>query len=172
MLRFGTDGVRGVAFTELTENYVAELGLVAAQQLGVKKVLVGRDTRESGPRIEAALAKGLLAGGVSVELLGVAPTPAIAFLAAKRGCAGAAITASHNPFADNGVKLFANGGLKLSDAQQEAIESHLTGNASVQATSPDSVQLLDEYVSHIVGLFPVLAFSGIRIVLDLSLIHI
>ena len=93
MLRFGTDGVRGVAFTELTENYVAELGLVAAQQLGVNKVLVGRDTRESGPRLEAALAHGLLAGGVDVELLGVAPTPAIAFLAAKRGCASAAITA-------------------------------------------------------------------------------
>jgi len=166
MLRFGTDGVRGVAFTELTENYVAELGLVAAQQLGVKKVLIGRDTRESGPRLEAALANGLLAGGVSVELLGVAPTPAIAFLAAKRGCASAAITASHNPFADNGVKLFANGGLKLSDAQQDAIESHMTGNALVQAASPEPVQLLDEYVSHIVGLFPVLAFSGIRIVLD------
>ena len=166
MLRFGTDGVRGVAFTELTEDYVAELGLVAAQQLGVKKVLIGRDTRESGPRLEAALANGLLAGGVAVELIGVAPTPAIAFLAAKRGCASAAITASHNPFADNGVKLFANGGLKLSDAQQDAIESHMTGNASVQAASPDSVQLLDEYVSHIVGLFPVLAFSGIRIVID------
>ena len=166
MLRFGTDGVRGVAFTELTENYVAELGLVAAQQLGVKKVLIGRDTRESGPRLEAALANGLLAGGVSVELLGVAPTPAIAFLAAKRGCASAAITASHNPFSDNGVKLFANGGLKLSDAQQDAIESHMTGNALVQAASPEPVQLLDEYVSHIVGLFPVLAFSGIRIVLD------
>lgn len=79
MLRFGTDGVRGVAFTELTEEYVAELGLVAARQLGVTKVLVGRDTRESGKRLETALANGLLAGGVSVELLGVAPTPAIAF---------------------------------------------------------------------------------------------
>jgi phosphomannomutase len=133
MLRFGTDGVRGVAFTELTEQYVAELGLVAARELGVTKVLVGRDTRESGKQLETALANGLLAGGVSVELLGVAPTPAIAFLAAKRGCASAAITASHNPYLDNGVKLFANGGVKLSDAQQDAIESHMTGSATAPA---------------------------------------
>ena len=166
MLRFGTDGVRGVAFTELTENYVAELGLVAAQQLGVNKVLVGRDTRESGPRLEAALAHGLLAGGVDVELLGVAPTPAIAFLAAKRGCASAAITASHNHFADNGVKLFANGGLKLSDAQQDAIESQMTGKSSIAPAQPDSVDLLDEYVAHIVGLFSALAFAKMKIVLD------
>jgi len=142
MLRFGTDGVRGVAFTELTEQYVAELGLVAARELGVTKVLVGRDTRESGKQLETALANGLLAGGVSVELLGVAPTPAIAFLAAKRGCASAAITASHNPYLDNGVKLFANGGVKLSDAQQDAIESHMTGSATVPAASALQVDLL------------------------------
>jgi len=163
MLRFGTDGVRGVAFTELTEQYVAELGL---RELGVTKVLVGRDTRESGKQLETALANGLLAGGVSVELLGVAPTPAIAFLAAKRGCASAAITASHNPYLDNGVKLFANGGVKLSDAQQDAIESHMTGSATVPAVSAIQVDLLGEYASHIVGLFPVLAFANIRVVLD------
>jgi phosphoglucosamine mutase len=166
MLRFGTDGVRGVAFTELTEQYVAELGLVAARELGVTKVLVGRDTRESGKQLEIALANGLLAGGVSVELLGVAPTPAIAFLAAKRGCASVAITASHNPYLDNGVKLFANGGVKLSDAQQDAIESHMTGSATVPAASATQVDLLGEYASHIVGLFPVLAFANIRVVLD------
>lgn len=166
MLRFGTDGVRGVAFTELTEQYVAELGLVAARELGVTKVLVGRDTRESGKQLETALANGLLAGGVSVELLGVAPTPAIAFLAAKRGCASAAITASHNPYLDNGVKLFANGGVKLSDTQQDAIESHMSGSATVPAASAAQVDLLGEYASHIVGLFPVLAFANIRVVLD------
>ena len=166
MLRFGTDGVRGVAFTELTEQYVAELGMVAARELGVTKVLIGRDTRESGKQLETALANGLLAGGVSVELLGVAPTPAIALLAAKRGCASAAITASHNPYLDNGVKLFANGGVKLSDAQQDAIESHMTGSATVPAASALQVDLLGEYASHIVGLFPVLAFANIRVVLD------
>ena len=166
MLRFGTDGVRGVAFTELTEQYVAELGMVAARELGVTKVLVGRDTRESGKQLETALANGLLAGGVSVELLGVAPTPAFAFLAAKRGCASAAITASHNPYVDNGVKLFANGGVKLSDAQQDAIESHMTGSATVPSASASQVDLIGEYASHIVGLFPVLAFANIRVVLD------
>ena len=166
MLRFGTDGVRGVAFTELTEQYVSELGTVAARELGVTKVLIGRDTRESGKQLETALANGLLAGGVTVELLGVAPTPAIAFLAAKRGCARAAITASHNPYLDNGVKLFANGGLKLSDAQQDAIESHMTGSATVPSASATQVDLLGEYASHIVGLFPVLAFANIRVVLD------
>ena len=166
MLRFGTDGVRGVAFTELTEQYVAELGMVAARELGVTKVLIGRDTRESGKQLETALANGLLAGGVSVELLGVAPTPAIAFLAAKRGCASAAITASHNPYLDNGVKLFANGGVKLSDAQQDAIESHMTGSATVASAPATQVDLLGEYASHIVGLFPVLAFANIRVVLD------
>ena len=125
MLRFGTDGVRGVAFTELSEQYVSELGKVAARELGVTKVLIGRDTRESGKQLETALANGLLAGGVTVELLGVAPTPAIAFLAAKRGCASAAITASHNPYLDNGVKLFANGGVKLSDAQYRKVKAEV-----------------------------------------------
>jgi phosphoglucosamine mutase len=101
-----------------------------------------------------------------VELLGVAPTPAIAFLAAKRGCASAAITASHNPYLDNGVKLFANGGVKLSDAQQDAIESHMTGSATVPSASATQVDLMGEYASHIVGLFPVLAFANICVVLD------
>ena len=129
MLRFGTDGVRGIAFTELTENYVAELGLVAAQQLGVKKVLVGRDTRESGPRLEAALAKGLLAGGVSVELLGVAPTPAIAFLTRSlRADAGVVISASHNAYQDNGIKFFSNDGFKLPDEMEARIEDLIVSN--------------------------------------------
>ena len=81
MLRFGTDGVRGVALTELTEQYVADLGRAAAEVLSLKHVVIGRDTRESGLVLQTALARGFAAGGATVELLGVSPTPAIAFAA-------------------------------------------------------------------------------------------
>ena len=125
MLTFGTDGVRGEFGKELTESYAANLAEVAAQVLQCKKVLIGRDTRESGPVLEKAIAGALTRIGVEVQLMGVTPTPAIAFAARKHGVAAIAITASHNLYKDNGIKIFAAGGLKLSDAQQASIEREM-----------------------------------------------
>src|SRR5215213_4008154 len=120
MLKFGTDGVRGVANVDLTPELVLALGRAAARVLGDHRFILGRDTRRSGPLLEAALVAGLTSEGVDVTTLGVAPTPAVAWLAAADGCAGAVISASHNSFADNGVKLFTAGGNKLSDEVEAA----------------------------------------------------
>jgi phosphoglucosamine mutase len=126
-MRFGTDGVRGVANAELTAEFALSLGRAAARVLGGDHFLIGRDTRRSGPMLEAALAAGLCAEGRTVELLGVLPTPAVACLSALDGVGAAVISASHNPFQDNGIKLFAPGGLKLRDDVQAAIEAELDG---------------------------------------------
>lgn len=121
-VRFGTDGVRGRALSELTPEDALRLGRAMARVLGVPRVLIGRDTRCSGPVFEAALAAGLAAEGVDVDLLGVIPTPAVAWLAREEGVGAAMVTASHNPWWDNGVKVFAAGGRKLPDDQQAEIE--------------------------------------------------
>jgi phosphoglucosamine mutase len=125
MLKFGTDGVRGVANQDLTPEVVLALGRAAARVLPSWRFVVGRDTRRSGPLLEAALVAGLTAEGADVVLLGVAPTPAVAWMAATEGIAGAVISASHNPFEDNGVKLFGPGGKKLDDATEDALEAEL-----------------------------------------------
>ena len=125
MLKFGTDGVRGVANLELTPELVLALGRAAARVLPSWEFVVGRDTRRSGPLLEAALTAGLTAEGADVVSLGVVPTPAVAWVAARDGIAGAVVSASHNPFADNGVKLFGPGGRKLSDATEAALEEEL-----------------------------------------------
>ena len=176
MLRFGTDGVRGVALTELTEQYVVDLGYAAASVLSLKHVVIGRDTRESGLVLQTALARGFAAGGATVELLGVTPTPAIAFAAAQRGCAGAAVTASHNPYADNGVKIFGIGGIKLTDDQERMIETAMaeSGAKSADAQSSvesvaaitDSVAAINDYRNSVLSLVPSRAFADIRIVVD------
>ncbi len=128
--RFGTDGIRGVANTELTAALALDLGRAAVSVLGTDTLVIGRDTRRSGPMLEAAMAAGAASAGARVELLGVLPTPAIAAVAAARGVAGAMISASHNPFADNGIKVFAPGGRKLTDDQQAAIEAMLVAESS------------------------------------------
>ena len=176
MLRFGTDGVRGVALTELTEQYVVELGYAAASVLSLKHVVIGRDTRESGLVLQTALARGFAAGGATVELLGVTPTPAIAFAAAQRGCAGAAVTASHNPYADNGVKIFGIGGIKLTDDQERMIETAMAESgarsadvqSSVESVTAitDSVAAINDYRNSVLSLVPSRAFADIRIVVD------
>ena len=118
---FGTDGVRGVVGEELTEDLVERLGRAFARWSSGAAVLIGRDTRASGPALEAALVSGLAQGGSSVTLGGVLPTPAIALLAEE---AGAVVSASHNPAEYNGIKFFRNG-LKLEDPEEEAIEALL-----------------------------------------------
>ncbi|MEK7293083.1 MAG: phosphoglucosamine mutase, partial [Actinomycetota bacterium] len=112
MLHFGTDGVRGRALTELTESYATALGAAAMRVLSISNVVIGRDTRESGEVLEAAFAAGCARAGATVHLVGVAPTPAIAAIAAEHNWAGVVITASHNDYHDNGIKIFDIGGLK------------------------------------------------------------
>jgi phosphoglucosamine mutase len=129
-LRFGTDGVRGVANAELTPEVVLALGRAAARVLSGQqgrsgRFLVGRDTRISGPLLQAALSAGLAAEGADVADLGVIPTPGVAFLSAADGLPAAVISASHNPFPDNGVKFFSPGGRKLSDETEARLEAEL-----------------------------------------------
>jgi len=124
-LRFGTDGVRGLANAELTPELVLELGRAAARTFGCDRIVIGRDTRRSGPLLEAALAAGLASEGVIVERLGVVPTPGVAWVGAHEGIPGAVISASHNPAPDNGVKFFAAGGRKLDDSTEERLEAEL-----------------------------------------------
>ena len=128
---FGTDGVRGVAgIHPLTSNWVLDLGRASAEVLKTQKqsptVVIGKDTRKSGDMLEAALAAGLTAQGVNVVHLGVIPTPGVSFLTrALQADAGVVISASHNPFEDNGIKFFGNSGEKLSDALEREIEAKL-----------------------------------------------
>ncbi len=123
-LRFGTDGVRGPA-SEFTDALVVALGQAAAQVLGTSAFVIGRDTRESGERLERALGTGLILGGAQPLSLGVVPTPAVAWVCARRGVPGAVISASHNPWSDNGIKFFAAGGRKLSDELEAEFENAL-----------------------------------------------
>jgi phosphoglucosamine mutase len=124
-LRFGTDGVRGAANTELTPELAVALGRAAARTLGPGPWVVGRDTRVSGPLLHAAFAAGLASEGATSVDLGVVPTPTVAFLAAADQLPGAMISASHNPYGDNGIKLFRTGGLKLDDATEDRLEADL-----------------------------------------------
>lgn len=126
-LTFGTDGVRGDTRRELTEQAVDALGRAAAEVLGAERFAVGRDTRVSGPALVEALRRGVQRAGGSVVDLGVVPTPAVARWCDDERVAGAVVSASHNPWHDNGVKLFAPGGRKLDDGSQHEIERRLRG---------------------------------------------
>lgn len=127
---FGTDGIRGkVGKTPITADFFLKLGWAVGSvlaQKGKASVVIGKDTRVSGYIFESALEAGFLSAGVDVGLLGPMPTPAIAYLTkAYNANAGVVISASHNPFYDNGVKFFSEAGFKLSDADQKAIEEKL-----------------------------------------------
>ena len=122
-LRFGTDGVRGDARTDLTAEAVERLGRAGAEILGAEEFAVGRDPRASGSALAEAVHRGVAAAGGSSVDLGVLPTPAVARWCAEENSAGAMVSASHNPWFDNGVKFFAPGGLKLDDATQARIQA-------------------------------------------------
>ncbi|MDX6521291.1 MAG: phosphoglucosamine mutase, partial [Gaiellales bacterium] len=126
---FGTDGVRGEAGVDLTEAVARDLGAAAARFAGAgERILIGRDTRESGPMLEAALAAGIAAAGGDALLGGVLPTPAAAILVRRLGLdLAAVVSASHNPYRDNGIKFFDGHGLKLDDEQEARIETALEG---------------------------------------------
>ena len=171
-LEFGTDGVRGVAISEITPLDAVTLGAAAVDALGCSRLLIGRDPRLSGPILEASLAAGAAASGARVELLGVLPTPALAHLAQVEGVAAAMITASHNAFADNGVKVFAPGGTKLDDPAEERIEALLHGAEPAWRSGSDVGTIasvdgaIDRYVAHVVATFGAGTLAGTRVVLD------
>jgi phosphoglucosamine mutase len=130
---FGTDGIRGRANEgPLTPEMAVAFGRAVATKFGQlsKPVIIGRDTRISGPMLEQAVAAGVAAMGVNVLLLGVVPTPAVAFLTRHlHGCAGVVISASHNPFEDNGLKIFKSDGMKCDDALELEIEVLILGDS-------------------------------------------
>jgi phosphoglucosamine mutase len=168
-LEFGTDGVRGVAGDELSPDFVLALGRAAARVLGGSTWCIGRDTRVSGPALAAALAAGLAAEGADVVDLGVAPTPAVAFVSHRDGIPAAVISASHNPFTDNGVKLFAAGGRKL-DADLEArlgaeLQRAPGDGPSVGRLTVDPAASAD-YADHLVGAMSGGRLDGLRVVVD------
>lgn len=171
MLRFGTDGVRGVAIDELTPELARDLGRAVARVLHPIAVVIGRDTRESGHVLESAVVQGCAAEGVAVRLLGVAPTPAVAYAAERHGWVGISITASHNPWTDNGIKVFAAGGAKLSDAEQIEIERqwHTISTepaAAAIGTVTSAEDVLGEYFEHRIGIVGARALEGLRLVVD------
>jgi phosphoglucosamine mutase len=142
---FGTDGVRGRAFDEIDEVVAHALGRAANRALfagsGAARWTVGRDTRASGLALARSLAAGLRATGAEVIDLGVVPTPVVAFAAEHLGTAGAMVSASHNPWHDNGVKLFAAGGTKLSDAEQAAVVQRLDDLGLTHGDRPSAAEI-------------------------------
>ncbi|HEX2062849.1 MAG TPA: phosphoglucosamine mutase, partial [Acidimicrobiales bacterium] len=138
--------------------------------------LVGRDTRVSGPLLQSALASGMASEGVSVVDMGVLPTPAVAYMSSRRQLPAAVISASHNAFGDNGIKLFSAGGRKLSDGVEERLETELTrilsGGAGQVPTGAGVGRLVadtgapNEYVDHVTGLLSDRPLDGMRVVMD------
>jgi len=176
---FGTDGVRGVAGEVLTAELALALGRAVTVQSPAPRpqVLVIRDTRESGEMLEAALAAGITSAGGDVLLGGVLPTPAAPLLLGRYGFdLAAVISASHNPFADNGIKFFGPDGFKLSDADEAAIETLLAEEADAagdRRTAPPAIgrvrQLhgtLEDYLRELQTRFGGLDLSGVDVVLD------
>jgi phosphoglucosamine mutase len=170
MLHFGTDGVRGVALDELTPALARDLARAVVRVLQPTSVVIGRDTRESGEALQQAIVDGCAAESVPVQLMGIAPTPAIAFASERHDWVGIAVTASHNPWTDNGIKVFASGGTKLGDAEQ--IEIERVWHALVAEPAPvalgtehDSHQVLNEYASHRVNVVGN-SLAGLVVVVD------
>jgi len=177
---FGTDGIRAIAGeTPLDPTTIYAVGLALGHSLHriatSPAVLLGRDTRESGPWIAAMLAAGLRQAGVSVESAGIVPTPAVAFLTRTHLFhAGVVISASHNPWQDNGIKLFGADGFKLADAVELAMEEEILHHAS-QIEAPDTAGLLPvednpalqiDYIQFLIDSVPGLSIAGLRIVAD------
>lgn len=174
---FGTDGVRGkVGSYPMTPDFVLKLGWAAGKVLvkeGHPLVLIGKDTRISGYMLESALQAGLSAAGVDVRLLGPMPTPAVAYLTrAFRASAGIVISASHNPYHDNGVKFFSADGLKLPDSVEEEIESYLERDFETVPSCQlgKSIRVKDAAGRYIEfckrALPPELSLKGLRIIVD------
>lgn len=176
---FGTDGARGVANTELTCEQAMAIGRAAAMVLietkhGRPRVVIGKDTRASSDMLEAALAAGFCSVGADVELLGVVPTPAVAYLVSLyKADAGVMISASHNPCEYNGIKIFNGEGYKLSDALEEEIEAIVLDGAQTPPTPVGGDvgrisrcdKAVDDYVRHVAAVTDV-NLRGMKIAVD------
>ncbi|MFP6655294.1 MAG: phosphoglucosamine mutase, partial [Myxococcota bacterium] len=181
---FGTDGIRGTANLDpMTPEVALALGRAIALvfrdregDVGRKQILIGKDTRLSGYMFENALAAGICSMGVNVIQVGPMPTPALAFLTRDMRCnAGVMITASHNPYQDNGIKFFAADGFKLPDDDEFLIEQLIaSGEAAKACVGPDEIgkaQRIDDargrYIVYLKHAFPrELTLKGLRIVID------
>ncbi len=176
---FGTDGIRGIANSDLSAPLALKIGkavgyVFTKSSEHTPKVLIGTDTRISGDMLCAALASGLTSIGVDVELLGVVPTPAVALLVSKYGAdAGIMVSASHNPAEYNGIKIFSEQGYKLPDSVEDEIESYIfEREAEIPLPKGDDVgvwnfnsEAINDYINHIkTAAFA--KFDGIKVVLD------
>jgi len=169
---FGTDGVRGEAGTFLTAELATALGRAATASLEAARprVLIVRDTRESGPMLESALAAGIAAAGGDALLAGVLPTPAAAILVRRLGLdLAAVVSASHNPYKDNGIKFFSAAGTKLPDEVEARIETLMEGEGPPPAAEPGRIEELhggeDDYVRELAAAFRI-DLSGRKVMLD------
>ena len=179
MALFGTDGVRGLANSDLTAELALDLAVAAAHILGEAgafsghrpRAIVGQDSRASGEFLEAAVVAGLASAGVDVYRVGVLPTPAIAHLVAESGAdLGVMISASHNPMPDNGIKFFAKGGGKLDDTLEAAIEARL-GESWERPTGRNVGRVIDDQSASERYLFHLLSslatnLKGLKVVVD------
>lgn len=182
MRYFGTDGIRGkVGVAPITPDFVLKLGWAAGRVLGRQSrdsrsrnlVIIGKDTRISGYMFESALEAGLVAAGLDVSLLGPMPTPAVAYLTRTfHAAAGIVISASHNPFDDNGIKFFSSGGTKLPDEIEQEIEAELEGPMQTRDSSGlgKVTRMRDadgRYIEYCKSTVPFeLSLEGLRIVVD------
>jgi phosphoglucosamine mutase len=173
---FGTDGIRGIANVDLKPTTAYALGRAVAQRLVGQggSIVVGQDTRRSGDMFVAAIAAGATSMGVDAHIIGVVPTPALAFLAGQGDfAAGIMVSASHNPADDNGLKVLDNAGLKLDETVEDELErliwrtEELGGvtNAQMGRMIDDRARLAD-YLAHRLGLAAAIPASGLRVVLD------
>ncbi|WP_027253072.1 phosphoglucosamine mutase [Photobacterium halotolerans] len=174
---FGTDGVRGrVGQSPITPEFVLKLGWAAGRvlsQQGTKKVIIGKDTRISGYMLESALEAGLAAAGLQAAFTGPMPTPAVAYLTRTfRAEAGIVISASHNPYYDNGIKFFSSEGTKLPDAVEAAIEAEMDKElVCVESASLGKAYRINDaagrYIEFCKGTFPShLSLEGYKVVVD------
>ena len=168
-LIFGTDGIRGRVGRDIDEIKVLSLGIASSKYLNTKKIFLGRDTRESSLGLAKALKEGLTRGGLEVVSLGIAPTPEIAHIARLENAGGAVISASHNSWVDNGVKLFGSGGLKISDSVQDLIQidweneqqkKHVVGELELEDENDE------RWIKSVISSAEPGCFSGLKIVLD------
>lgn len=176
---FGTDGVRGVANAQLTPGLAFKLGWAATTHFGRESntspvIVIGRDTRISGHMLEAALSAGICSAGGQAVVLGVVPTPAVAFLAGKMNAqAGVVISASHNPYPDNGIKFFAGTGYKLPDAVEDELEELVFSyKEDMERPIADKVgtivyrhDMVKKYIDYLVSTVDI-DFKGLKMVVD------
>ena len=177
---FGTDGIRGIVGEDLNAETVMRIGWATANVISKDRslkprILIGTDTRISSPMLESALVAGLRSAGADTHSLGIVPTPSVAYLTVKNEFdAGIMISASHNPYEYNGIKIFAHDGFKLPDESEEAIEVAVNASGSTLpeckkdrfGTEAEAVYGMDDYISHIsegIG-----DLSGLKIAIDLA----